>query len=139
MLGVLPGAVAALAGLDWASLVMLPGLVAAGAGLLFGVNAFCLDGTGALWLASLPGDARVLFRAKAQVVGEVCVVAVALALVAGATRAGRPPTAAEVVAFVGCAVVSVARVVATCMRLSLTTAPCPAARAARHAGPARCD
>jgi len=119
VLGILPGAVAALAGLDWPSLVMLPGLVAAGAGLLFGVNVFCLDGTGALWLASLPGDARVLFRAKALVVGEVCVVAVALALVAGATRAGRPPTAAEGVALVGCAVVSVARVVATCMSLSL--------------------
>ena len=119
VLGILPGAVAALAGLDWPSLVMLPGLVAAGAGLLFGVNVFCLDGSGAVWLASLPGDARVLFRAKAQVVGEVCAVAVALALVAGATRAGRPPTAAEAVALVGCAVVSVSRVVATCMGLSL--------------------
>lgn len=119
VLGILPGAVSALAGLEWASLVMLPGLVSAGAGLLFGVNAFCLDGTGASWLASLPGDERVLFRAKAQVVAEVCVVAVVLAIVAGAPRAGRPPTAAEAVALVGCAVVSVARVVATCMRLSL--------------------
>jgi hypothetical protein len=119
VLGVLPGAVSALAGLEWASLVMLPGLVAAGAGLLFGVNAFCLDATGALWLASLPGDERVLFRAKAQVVAEVCTVAVVLAVIAGAPRAGRPPTAAEVVALVGCAVVSVSRVVATCMRLSL--------------------
>jgi hypothetical protein len=119
VLGILPGAVSALAGLEWASLVMLPGLVAAGAGLLFGVNAFCLDGTGAVWLASLPGDERVLFRAKAQVVAEVCTVAVILAVVAGAPRAGRPPTAAEVAALVGCAVVSVCRVVATCMRLSL--------------------
>src|SRR6185503_18087388 len=104
---------AALAGLDWPSLVMLPGLVAAGAGLLFGVNAFCLDGTGALWLASLPGDERVLFRAKAQVVAEVCTVAVVLAVAAGVPRAGRPPTAAEAIALVGCAVVSVSRVVAT--------------------------
>jgi len=119
VLGVLPGAVGALADLDWASLVMLPGLVAAGAGLLFGVNAFCLDGTGALWLASQPGDVRVLFRAKAQVVGEVCAVAVALSLVAGAIRAERAPTAAEGVALVSCALVSVSRVVATCMRLSL--------------------
>lgn len=119
VLGIGPGSVAALAGLDWPSLVMLPGLVAAGAGLLFGVNAFCLDGTGALWLASLPADERVLFRAKAQVVAEVCAVAVVLTLVAGASRAGRPPTAAEAVALVGCALVSVSRVVATCMRLSL--------------------
>ena len=119
VLGILPGAVSALAGLQWASLVMLPGLVAAGAGLLFGVNAFCLDATGARWLASLPGDDRVLFRAKAQVVAEVCVVAVALAVVAGATRAGRPPTAAEAVALASCTLVSVSRVVATCMRLSV--------------------
>jgi hypothetical protein len=120
VLGILPGAVSALAGLDWASVVMLPGLVAAGAGLLFGVNAFCLDGSGALWLASLPGDDRVLFRAKAQVIAEVCTVAVVLAVLAGALRAGRPPTESEVVALLGCAVVSVSRVVATCMRLSLT-------------------
>jgi hypothetical protein len=119
VLGILPGAVSALAGLEWPSLVMLPGLVAAGAGLLFGVNAFCLDGTGAVWLASLPGDNRILFRAKAQVVAEVCTVAVVLAVLAGAPRAGRPPTAAELVALVGCGVVSVSRVVATCMRLSL--------------------
>jgi hypothetical protein len=119
VLGVLPGAVSALAGLEWPSLVMLPGLVAAGAGLLFGVNAFCLDGTGARWLASLPGDDRVLFRAKTQVVAEVCTVAVVLAVIAGAPRAGRPPTAAEAVALVGCALVSISRVVATCMHLSL--------------------
>jgi hypothetical protein len=119
VLGIVPGAVSGLADLDWASLVMLPGLVAAGAGLLFGVNAFCLDGTGALWLASQPGDVRVLFRAKAQVVGEVCAIAVALALVAGAIRTQQVPTASEGVAFGGCALVSVARVVATCMRLSL--------------------
>jgi hypothetical protein len=119
VLGVLPGAVSALAGLEWPSLVMLPGLVAAGAGLLFGVNAFCLDGTGARWLASLPGDDRVLFRAKTQVVAEVCTIAVILAVIAGAPRAGRSPTAAEAVALVGCALVSISRVVATCMHLSL--------------------
>jgi hypothetical protein len=119
VLGVLPGAVAAVAGLQWASIVMLPGLVAAGAGLLFGVNAFCLDGSGARWVASLPGDPRVLFRAKTQVTAEVCTVAVALAIGAAATRAGRPPTTAEVVALAGCALVSVSRVVATCMRLSV--------------------
>lgn len=119
VLGVLPGLVAAAAGLQWSSLVLLPGLVAAGAGLLFGVNAFCLDGTGAVWLASLPGGPGVLFRAKAQVVAEVCTVAVVLAVAAGATRAGRLPTAAEVAALASCAAATVARVVATCMRLSL--------------------
>ena len=137
VLGILPGAVSALAGLQWASLVMLPGLVAAGAGLLFGVNAFCLDGTGARWLASLPGDDRVLFRAKAQVVAEVCVVAVALAVVAGATRAGRPPTAAEAVALVELR----PRVGLPGRRdlyasVRAATAPGRPARSARHARPA---
>ena len=70
--GLLPGAVAAAAGLDWPSLVLLPGLVAAGAGLLFGVNAFCLDGSGAVWLASLPGRPAAAFWAKSRVVAETC-------------------------------------------------------------------
>jgi hypothetical protein len=48
-LGVIPGAAAAASGLDWAMVTLLPGLVASGAGLLFGVNAFSLDGPGALW------------------------------------------------------------------------------------------
>lgn len=120
VLGILPGVVAATAGLDWASLVLLPGLVAAGAGLLFGVNAFCLDGTGAVWLASLPGDPVATYRAKAQVTTEVAVVAVLLAVAAGASRSGRLPDAAQLSALLGCALVSIARVVATCMRLSLT-------------------
>src|SRR5207244_1793777 len=54
VLAVLPGAVAMLAHPTWESLALLPGLVAAGAGLLFGVNAFCLDGAGAAWVATLP-------------------------------------------------------------------------------------
>jgi hypothetical protein len=119
VLGVLPGLVAAVAGLRWPSLVLLPGLVAAGAGLLFGVNAFCLDGSGAMWLASLPADPRVVFRAKAQVVAEVCCVAVALTVIAGSSRVGSWPTAAEAASLAACAVVTIARVVATCMHLSL--------------------
>jgi hypothetical protein len=120
VLGVLPGLVAAVAGLQWSSLVLLPGLVAAGAGLLFGVNVFCLDGSGAMWVASLPGDPRIAFRAKAQVVAEVCCVAVALTVLAGSSRVGTWPSAAEAAALGACAVVTIARVVATCMQLSLT-------------------
>jgi hypothetical protein len=120
VLGVLPGLVAAAAGLEWASLVLLPGLVAAGAGLLFGVNAFCLDGSGAMWLASLPSEPRVVFRAKAQVVAEVCCVAVALTVLAGSTRVGSWPTGTQAAALGSCALVTIARVVATCMHLSLT-------------------
>ena len=119
VLAVLPGAVAATAGLEWSSLVLLPGLVAAGAGLLFGVNAFCLDGPGAVWRGSLPGRPGTVFWAKAQVVAETCLVAVALTMVAGTVRADRPPTAAEVAALGACAAVVLVRVVALCMELSV--------------------
>ena len=120
VLGVLPGVAAAAAGLSWSTLVLLPGLVAAGAGLLFGVNAFCLDGSGAAWLESLPRRPQVAFWAKTLVTVEVCAVAVVVALLAGGTRALRPPTAAEAMALAACAVVTVLRVVSTCMRSSVT-------------------
>ena len=101
VLGILPGAVAAVAGLDWPSLVLLPGLVAAGAGLLFGVNAFCLDGTGAVWLASLPGDARRAVLGQGPGRRRGLRGRRRLTVAAGASRAGRPPTAGEAVALVG--------------------------------------
>jgi hypothetical protein len=116
---VLPGAVAALAGLNWQSLVLLPGLVAAGAALLFGINAFCLDASGAVWLSTLPGWARPAFVAKAWVVGEVALAAVTAALVGGALRAPSPDTAAAVTATVSVAVVCAALVVASSMRASV--------------------
>jgi hypothetical protein len=120
VLGVLPGLVAATAGLEWSSLVLLPGLVAAGAGLLFGVNAFCLDGAGSVWLGSLPGQPSAAFWSKAQVVAETCAVAIVITLAAGSVRAGRLPTTAEVSALLACAVVALLRVVATCLELSVT-------------------
>jgi hypothetical protein len=120
VLAVLPGLVAALAGLDWPSMVLLPGLVAAGSALLFGVNAFCLDGSGSIWLASLPGYGRFGFWSKAQVLGEVCLVAVGVTLVAGSLRADRLPTVDEATAVTACAVVVMLRVIATCMTLSVT-------------------
>jgi hypothetical protein len=70
VLAVLPGLLAAGAALPWSSLVVLPGLVAAGAALLFGVNAFSLDASGSLWLASLPSDPALLLRSKAVVLTE---------------------------------------------------------------------
>ena len=121
VLALLPGLAAAAAALDWSTLVLLPGLVAAGAGLLFGVNAFCLDGPGVVWLDSLPARPGVAFWAKAIVTAEVCLVAVALTVLAGSLRVdGPPPTSAQAVALSACAVVTVLRVVATCMRLSVT-------------------
>ena len=54
VLAVGPGLVALLGNLQWNSMTVLPGLVASGGALLFGVNAWCLDGRGALWRESLP-------------------------------------------------------------------------------------
>ena len=70
VLGLLPGVVAALIGVRWVDLPLLPALVAAGAGMLFGVNAFCLDASGALWLASLPAMPRPLFLVRTTTVLE---------------------------------------------------------------------
>lgn len=120
VLGLLPGGIAAVLGVDWATVVILPGLVAAGAGLLFGVNAFCLDGTGAVWLSSLPHDPRLAIRAKARVIAETCLGCVALAVVAATLRVERLPQPAELSALLCAVVVTIASVVATCLRFSTT-------------------
>ena len=54
VLAIGPGVVALAGNLDWPQMTILPGLVASGGALLFGVNAWCLDGRGGLWRESLP-------------------------------------------------------------------------------------
>jgi hypothetical protein len=115
----IPGAVAALAGMRWQSLVLVPGLIASGAGLLFGINAFTLDSTGSVWLSTLPRWPRPAFLAKSLVFLEVALAAVASALVGGSLRAGPPASAAEVTAAVLSAVSCAVIVVALGMRSSL--------------------
>jgi hypothetical protein len=119
VLGVLPGIVAVAAGLDWVSLTLLPGLVAAGAGLLFGVNVFCLDASGSLWLASQPHDQAAAIWSKAQVIVEVCLAAVLITLVAGTARMGSLPSGGELAALLVCSVVVTGRVLAICLDLSV--------------------
>jgi hypothetical protein len=119
VLFVLPGVGAAGAALPWPSLVVLPGLVAAGAGLLFGVNAFSLDGAGAVWLASLPHDPRLVAAAKLWVVTETVLGTVVIAAVAGAVRSPGAPTPTEVVAIVCSALACTAVVVAISMSRSV--------------------
>ena len=119
VLAILPGLAAAGAAVPWRSLAALPGLVAAGAGLLFGINAFCLDGSGALWLSSLPHNPRLVARAKLIVLTETTLAAVLLAAVAGALRAPATPTAVEVAAVVMSGVTCTAVVIAICLRLSV--------------------
>lgn len=118
VLAILPGLIAAGAAVPWESMIVLPGLVAAGAGLLFGVNAFCLDGSGAVWLASLPHDPRLVARAKAIVLAETVLAAVAVAAVAGSLRSPGTPTAAQVTAILASALACSALVVAGGMRMS---------------------
>jgi hypothetical protein len=118
VLSVMPGAVAALARLEWSGIMLLPGLVAAGAGLLFGVNAFCLDGSGAVWLETLPGRERLALVSKAVVIAGTCAAAVLIAALAAAARAPRP-TPVDVAALACCAAVVVLRVTATCLTLSV--------------------
>jgi hypothetical protein len=107
------------AAVPWQSLVVLPGLVAAGSGLLFGINAFCLDGSGAVWLASLPHDPRLLARAKLRVLIETVAASIVVVVAAGSVRSPGTPTAAQLTAIVGSALACGAFVVATCMALSV--------------------
>jgi hypothetical protein len=114
-----PAAVAALAGMSWQSLILVPGLIAAGAGLLFGINAFTLDSAGALWLATLPRWASFAFASKVIVFAEVAVGAVMSALIGGSLRADVPASPAEVTAALTSALTCAAIVVVIGMRASL--------------------
>ena len=119
VLAVLPGLAAIGAAVPWQSLVVLPGLVSAGAGLLFGINAFCLDGSGAVWLASLPHDPRLVARAKLRVLVETVAASIVVVLVAGSVRSPGTPTAAQLTAIAASSLACGAVVVATCMSLSM--------------------
>jgi hypothetical protein len=119
VLALLPSFIAVAAALPWQSLVVLPGLVAAGAGLLFGINAFCLDGSGATWLASLPHDPGLVARAKLSVLIETVTIAVVIAGFTGSVRSPGGPTPTEASAIFMSGLASGALVVATCMSLSV--------------------
>lgn len=119
VLAILPGIGAAGAGVPWESLTVLPGLVAAGAGLLFGVNAFALDGSGALWMASLPHPPRLVALAKVLVIAETVAAAVVLAVLAGSLRSPGGPTAAQLSAIVFSALSCTAVVVAVGLSCSV--------------------
>ena len=119
VLAVLPGLAAAGAGLPWRSLVVLPGLVAAGGGLLFGINAFCLDASGAIWLASLPHAPALVARSKALVTGETVLAGVVLAVVSGSVRAVGTPTLPELTAIVASGLTCCLLVLAVCLSSSV--------------------
>ncbi len=118
-LAMLPGMVAAAGALPWEMLPILPGLVAAGGALLFGINAWCLDGVGALWRDSEPVDPQLAFVARVWVLLEVLLVATLLMLLVAGVRARGLPNSAEATALgVTVAVVSL-QVVARSMQWSV--------------------
>jgi hypothetical protein len=119
MLCTVPGAAAALSGVEWSSVVMLPAIVAAGTGLLFGINVFCLDAGGAVWLATLPHDPRTAFLAKARVLGELCVLTSTATVLVAACRATARPDAAQLSAVAAALVLGPVLVVAACMAISV--------------------
>ncbi len=118
VLGMMPGAVAVAGALAWDVVIILPGLVASGGALLFGVNAWCLDGRGALWRDSLPVSPNVVFTAKVVVLFEVLLVAGGLTIALAALRAGAP-TPTEATAVVLALLVVSAQVVDTSLRWSV--------------------
>ncbi|WP_310528330.1 hypothetical protein, partial [Nocardioides sp.] len=77
-------------GLPWDTVVILPGLGASGAALLYGVNAWCLDGRGMLWRESLPVAPARIFDARALVTAECLTVVSGVPLLAGSVRNGLP-------------------------------------------------
>ena len=119
VLAILPGLVTVGAAAPWTSLIILPGLVAAGAGLLFAVNAFCLDASGAVWLASLPHNPRLTLQAKLIVMTETVFATVVVVLVAGSLRSPGQPTSAELSALVASAIACTAVVVTVALGMSV--------------------
>ena len=118
VLALIPGGVALAGDLEWRMLTVLPGLVASGGALLFGVNAWCLDGRGALWRESLPVRPRVAFLSRSIVLFEVLLCSAAVTVVLASLRAGRPTTA-EVAALLCSTLVVAVQVVAAGMRWSI--------------------
>ena len=91
VLGLGPGLIALVAGLQWSSVMLLPGLTASGAALLFGVNAWCLDGKGMVWRETLPVSDADVFDVRALVVAECMAAVSGITVVLALLRNGLPP------------------------------------------------
>jgi len=118
VLAAFPGLVALVGSFAWQSLAIVPGLVASGGALLFGVNAWCLDGRGALWRDSLPVPPRTVLASRALVLTEILLASSLFTLGLAALRAGRPAPG-QLVAVLGAVLVVSVQVVATALRWSV--------------------
>lgn len=120
VIGLLPGLAAAALRVDWPGLALTAGLTTAGAGLLFGINVFCLDGSGGLWLASLPVSSRSRIWAKARIIAEACLSCGVLTAAAGALRAKTAMSAVDLADVAGSVLACSAVVVSACLAASVT-------------------
>jgi hypothetical protein len=134
VLAIGPGLVAIVGNLPWASMTILPGLVASGGELLFGVNAWSLDGSGALWRENLPVSPSHVFDARAWVITEFLTAAALITIGMGALRAG-VPNESETAALLCTLVVVLLQVVGAAMRWSIAH-PYPADLRSARATPA---
>ena len=118
ILGLGPGLVTLVAGLEWSSVILLPGLTASGAALLFGVNAWCLDGKGMVWRETLPISDADVFDVRALVVAECMAMVSGITVVLALLRNGLPPLVTGV-AVATCWLVVLVQVLAIVMSWSM--------------------
>ncbi len=118
VLGFGPGLVALVAGLQWSSVLLLPGLAASGAALLFGINAWCLDGKGMVWRETLPIAPSTVFDARTLVLAECLAAVSAITVSMALLRNGLPPLQTGV-SVVLCWLVVVVQVLAISMSWSV--------------------
>lgn len=118
---ILPPLGASVSRVPTAGFPMLAAVIAAATSLVVAVNAFCLDGPGALWRQTLPDAARSWFIARALLIAEMSVGIVLLTLVgASFTATGRWPLSLVVAAVVAVPVV-VGQASARCLRWSVAS------------------
>jgi hypothetical protein len=98
--------------------MVLPGLTASGAALLFGVNAWCLDGKGMVWRETLPVAAADVFAVRTLVVAECMAAVSGVTVVLALLRNGLPPLVVGV-AVASCWLVVVVQVLAIVMTWSV--------------------
>ncbi len=103
---------------DWGLLTLVVGMVCSGAALLFGVNAWGIDGRGQLWRESLPVAPQLVFDVRARLLVETLGCAALATLGLAVWRMGAP-TAAQAFAMAVMLVVVVVQVTATALRWSV--------------------
>lgn len=118
LLGALPAGAALTGVVSWNQITLMPGLVCSGGALLYGVNMWCLDASGALWRESLPASPNLALWVRAVALAELFAFSSLPTIVAATLRSGLP-TSGEAAAALGATISAVAYVTSRCMRWSL--------------------